>query len=77
MSDSDRQESGVINVMSVNDELDQVLSGVIGEMLMISEMIMSTYLDEDDGFNFILEYVSNNHVMKFTGREVVNLTRNN
>ena len=54
MGDSDRQESGVINVMSANDELDQVLNGVIGEMLMISEMIMSTYLDEDDGFNFIL-----------------------
>ena len=54
MSDGDRQESGVINVMSVNDELDQVLNGIIGEMLMISEMIMRTYLDEDGGFNFIL-----------------------
>ena len=56
MSDSDRQESGVINIMSVNDELDQVLNGIIGEMLMISDIIMSTYLDEDDGFNFILVY---------------------
>ena len=54
MSDSDRQESGVTNVMSVNDELDQVLNGVIAEMLMISEMIINTYLDKDGGFNFIL-----------------------
>ena len=52
MSDSDRQESGVINVMSVNDELDQVLNGIIGEMLMISEMIMRTYLDKDGGIQF-------------------------
>ena len=69
MGDSDRQESGVINVMSANDELDQVLNGVIGEMLMILMKMMD-----------LISYwynVSNNHVMKFTGREVVNLTRNN
>ena len=53
MGDSDRQESGVINVMSVNDELDQVLNGVIGEMLMISEMIMSTYVTADLSEQFI------------------------
>ena len=74
MSDSDRQESGVINVMSVNDELDQVLNGVIGEMLMISEMIVVLILMKMVDLISYWYNVSDNHVIKFTGREVVNLT---